>query len=83
MFLQEIWTPYHQESLVDSKYHSYSAQISTPDQLVNPEDRLSTQDHTWHGVAVLWHDSVASSVIHVANTNTTGCPTILFPLLFN
>ena len=69
MFLQEIWTPYHQESLVDSKNHSYSAQISTPDQLVNPEDRLSTQDHTWHGVAVLWHDSLASSVIHVANTN--------------
>ena len=69
VFLQEIWTPYHQECLVNSKYPSYSAQISTPDQFLDPEDRLSIPDHTWHGVAALWDDSLASSVIHVANTN--------------
>ena len=69
VFLQEIWAPHHQESLLNSKFPNYSAQISTPDQFTNPEDRLGTPDHTWHGVAILWHDSLASSVLHVLNTN--------------
>ena len=69
VFLQEIWVPHHQESLLNTKYPSYSAQISTPDQFISPEDRLSAPDHTWHGVAILWHDIIASSVLHLLNTN--------------
>ena len=69
VFLQEIWVPYHKESSMNKKFPSYSVQISTPDQLTPPEDRLSNPDHTWHGAAVLWHESLNSSVLQITNTN--------------
>ena len=54
---------------MNKKFPCYSVQISTPDQLTLPEDRLSTPDHTWHGAAVMWHDSLNSSASHILNTN--------------
>ena len=69
VFLQEIWVPYHKESSMNKKFPSYSVQISTPDQLTPPEDRLSNPDHTWHGAAVLWHESLNSSLLQITNTN--------------
>ena len=54
---------------MNKKFPCYSVQISTPDQLTLPEDRLCTPDHTWHGAAVMWHDSLNSSASHILNTN--------------
>ena len=54
---------------MDSKFQDYSVQISTPDQFTPTEDRLSNIEHTWHGAAVMWHESLNSSVSSVANTH--------------
>ena len=69
IFLQEIWVPYSEEHSINNKFINYSAQISTPDQFTHPEDRLSNPDHTWHGAAILWHDSLNSNVQNISNTH--------------
>ena len=48
-------------------FEHYSVQISTPDQFTPPEDRLSGADHTWHGAAIIWHESLNSSIINLSN----------------
>ena len=69
MFLQEIWVPYSEENSLNNKFKEYSVQISTPDQFTLPEDKLSNPEHTWHGAAILWHDSLHSSVLNLSNTH--------------
>ena len=69
LFLQEIWVSYHAEASLNSIMQDYSIQISTPDQYIPVEDKLSNNDHTWHGAAVLWHDSLNSHIINLKNTH--------------
>ena len=69
IFLQELWVPYSQEDSLCSLFTDYSVQIATPDQFTPPEDRLSSSDHTWHGVALLWHESLNSEIIGIKNTH--------------
>ena len=52
---------------MNEQFSNYSVQISTPDQFTYPEDKLGSPDHTWHGVAVMWHDSLNSNVNSIAN----------------
>ena len=54
---------------MNNKFINYSLQISTPDQYTPPEDRLSTPDHTWHGAAIMWHESLNSNVLNITNTH--------------
>ena len=69
LFLQEIWTSYSAEDSMCEKFNKYSVQISTPDQFTHPEDKLGSPDHTWHGTAIMWHESLNSSVLSVANVH--------------
>ena len=54
---------------MDSKFQDYSIQISTPDQFTPIEDRLGKADHTWHGAAIMWHESLNSEVVNISNSN--------------
>ena len=54
---------------MNNMFINYSLQISTPDQFTPPEDRLSTPDHTWHGAAIMWHESLNSNVLNTTNTH--------------
>ena len=69
IFLQELWVPYSQEDYLNSLFTDYTVQIATPDQFTPTEDRLSSHDHTWHGVALLWHESLNSEIISIKNTH--------------
>ena len=69
MFLQELWVPYTEERNMNNQFLEYSVQISTPDQFIPAEDRLSSGDHTWHGAALFWHSSLDYLVTTIANTN--------------
>ena len=64
-----MWLPYSEEHVLNDKLKHYSIQISTPDQFIHPEDRVASSDHTWHGAAIMWHDSVSSNVVNISNTN--------------
>ena len=52
---------------MNTKFQDYCVQISTPDQFTPPEDRLSSYDHTWHGAAVMWHESLNSNIVNIKN----------------
>ena len=67
IFLQEIWLPYNEESSIRSMLPNYSVQISTPDQFINPEDKMGVQTHNWHGSAILWHESLTQYVEYISN----------------
>ena len=54
---------------MNNKFDKYSIQIATPDQFTLPEDRLNQTDHTWHGAALMWHESLNSSVTNLSNTH--------------
>ena len=54
---------------MNTKFENYSIQISTPDQFTPPEDRLRKSDHTWHGAAIMWHESLNSNVQNICNTH--------------
>ena len=54
---------------MNTKYQDYCIQISTPDQFTYSEDRLSSNNHTWHGAAVMWHASLNSNVLNICNTH--------------
>ena len=69
LFLHEIWVPYSEENSLNSKFQDYSVQIATPDQFTPPEDKLSSTEHTWHGAAILWHESLNSVALHLSNTH--------------
>ena len=47
----------------------YSIQISTPDQFIPIEDKISSTAHTWHGAGILWHESMNSSIHQLKNTH--------------
>ena len=51
-------------------FHEYNIQISTPDMFTPPEDTLGSADHTWHGVAILWHTSLDSSLKRLKTKNS-------------
>ena len=69
LFVQELWVPYCEEGNLNSMLQEYSIQISTPDQFIPIEDRMSSTAHTWHGAGILWHESVNSSVHQLSNTH--------------
>ena len=61
--------PYSEEHILNDKFQHYSVQIATPDQFIHPEDRIARSDHTWHGAAIMWHESLNSNVVNISNTN--------------
>ena len=69
LFLQEVWVPYSEEQSINDVFKDYSVQISTPDQFTPPEDMLGRGEHIWHGAAIMWHESMNSNVLGVANTH--------------
>ena len=52
---------------MNAKFKDYCVQISTPDQFTLPEDKLSSYDHTWHGAAIVWHESLNSNILNINN----------------
>ena len=54
---------------MNEKLQEYSIQISTPDQFTPPEDRLGRADHTWHGAAIIWHESLDANIQCIGNTH--------------
>ena len=54
---------------MNEKLKKYSIQVATPDQFVNPEDKLGNPDHTWHGAAIMWHDTLNSDILAIPNTH--------------
>ena len=69
MFLQEIWLPYNSEKDINKDFGNFSFQISTPDMFMNPEDMLSSPDHTWHGSAIAWHHTLDSFIENISTSN--------------
>ena len=70
IFLQEIWLSYHEAELLKQEYPLYNFQISTPDMFDSNEDKILTSGHTWHGVAVGWHDDLNADVESIPTNNT-------------
>ena len=68
IFLQEIWLPFHEQSILSSLHPDYSFTISTPDMYRQPEDLLQNPGHVWHGVAVGWRRDIAASITPLENT---------------
>ena len=54
---------------MNERFPGYSIQISTPDQFTPVEDSLGSSSHTWHGAAIMWHDSLNSDICQLKNTN--------------
>ena len=54
---------------MNARLSEYSIQISTPDQFTPVEDSLGCSSHTWHGAAIMWHDSLDSNILQLRNTN--------------
>ena len=48
----------------------YTVQISTPDQFTHPEDKIEHPGHTWHGAAILWHESLNSHTSSIQNIHS-------------
>ena len=69
IFLQEIWLPYSEEAAINRKFPDYTVQISTPDQFTHPEDPLGHPSHTWHGAAILWHETLDHNVTTINNVH--------------
>ena len=36
---------------------------------MNPEDMLSSPDHTWHGSAIAWHHTLDSLIENISTSN--------------
>ena len=36
---------------------------------INPEDKLNRPDHTWHGSAIGWHNSLNNSIGNISASN--------------
>ena len=69
VFLQEIWVSSSDENAINEKLNQYSIQVATPDQFVNPEDKLGNPDHTWHGAAIMWHETLNSDILAIPNSH--------------
>ena len=70
LFLQEIWVPYSEELNMNTMVSDYAVQISTPDQFTHPEDKIEYPGHTWHGAAILWHESLSSHTSNIQNVHS-------------
>ena len=70
VFLQEIWLPYHEATLLKQYLPSYNFKISTPDMFSSNEDKILKPGQVWHGVAVGWHDDVHADVEYIPSNNT-------------
>ena len=62
IFIQEIWLSYSDSHILTKDFPSYTFQVSTPDMFTHPEDILTSHGHTWHGVALGWHNDLCSQV---------------------
>ena len=51
------------------KFPGYSLQIATPDQFEHPEDKLAHPNHTWHGAAIMWHESLDQNIASIENVH--------------
>ena len=58
IFLQELWLPYHDQSVLDNYFPDYNFKIATPDMFLPAEDRLLHSGQVWHGAAVGWHRDI-------------------------
>ena len=50
-------------------FPDYTLQISAPDQFAHPEDTLGYPGHTWHGAAILWHETLNHMVTSIGNVH--------------
>ena len=62
VFLQEVWPPLHDESVMNKDFQDYSFKISTPDMFTPTEDKMMHRGQVWHGVAIGWHTALNSYV---------------------
>ena len=65
IFLQEIWLPYHEESLINRDFHKYTFKISSPDMFTPVEDKMMTPGPVWHGTAIGWHEQLNTYITHL------------------
>ena len=69
LFLQEIWLPFSAEKQINTILPDFTFQISTPDMFMNTEEKLGRPDHTWHGCAIGWHESLQTFIQNIPATN--------------
>ena len=62
IFLQEIWLSHSTSGILTSDFPTYNFHVSTTDMFNHPEEVLSNQGPTWHGVALAWHNDLCSLV---------------------
>ena len=68
VFLQEIWLPFHDQSILNNFYPDYSFKISTPDMFQHPEEQLGKPGHVWHGIAIGWRNDINFSTVVIDST---------------
>ena len=69
IFLQEIWLPYSEQTIVDTFHPNYSFKIATPDMLQFPEDLLANHGPVWHGVAIGWDRDLSDNIVPIESTS--------------